>query len=184
LYNKLSKTKVLACAVVILTLCLLLPVSVPSAKADFVIAWDYDSEKGSFDYDEYGQGFYMYHVMTNYTYPDWNMHPDYVQTFYFNASPYVYEWTVGYTIGIRVWVWMNSTLTEASDLTDGLNYMRLNATITAFGVELDSQTNLTAIYQSTFWDAEMWLYGFNAFFNVIAAEGATYTATITYEVYW
>jgi len=161
--------------------------SIPKAKAQFVIAWTYDTEfDSSFDYDEYGQGFYLYHLMTNYTYPDWNLHPDYVESFYFNSSSsYIHEWDVGYGIGVRFMVWMNSTLTGASDLTDGLDYMRLNATITGLGgIELDAQDDLTAFYQSSYSDAEMWLYGFNAFFNVIAEEGITYTVTLTYEVYW
>ena len=160
--------------------------SIPKAKAQFVIAWTYDTEfDSSFDYDEYGQGFYLYHLMTNYTYPDWNMHPDYVESYYFNGTVYAYEWDVGYGIGVRFMVWMNSTLTGALDLTDGLDYIRLNATITGLGgTELDSQDDLTAFYQSSFFDAEMWLYGFNAFFDVIAEEGITYTATLTYEVYW
>ena len=160
--------------------------SIPKAKAQFVIAWSYDSEfDSSFDYDEYGQGFYLYQLMTNYTYPDWNMHPDYVESYYFNGTVYAYEWDVGYGIGVRFMVWMNSTLTGALDLTDGLDYIRLNATITGLGgTELDSQDDLTAFYQSSFFDAEMWLYGFNAFFDVIAEEGITYTATLTYEVYW
>jgi len=159
--------------------------SIPKAKAQFVIAWTYDTEfDSSFDYDEYGQGFYLYQLMTHYTYPDWNMHPDYVESYYFNESVYVYEWDVGYAIGVRFMVWMNSTLTGASDLTDGLDYIRLNATITALGVELDAQDDLTAFYQTSYFDAEMWLYGFNAYFDVIAEEAITYTVTLTYEVYW
>lgn len=160
--------------------------SIPQAKAQFIIAWDYDSEySSSFDYDEYGQGFYMYNLMTNYTFPAWNVHPDYVETYYFNESSYICEWDIDYGIGIRFYVWMNSTLTGASDLTDGLDDIRLNATITGLGgIELDSQDNLTAFYQTSFFDAEMWLYGFNAYFDVLAEEGVTYTATLTYEVYW
>ena len=159
--------------------------SIPKAKAQFVIAWTYDSESSTFDYDEYGQGFYMYNLMTNYTFPAWDLHPDYTNTYYFNGTVYAYEWDVDYGIGIRFYVWMNSTLTGALDLTDGLDYIRLNATMTGLGgTELDSQDDLTAFYQSSFFDAEMWLYGFNAYFDVIAEEGITYTATLTYEVYW
>jgi len=160
--------------------------SIPKTKAQFVIAWTYDSVfDSSFDYDEYGQGFYLYILMTNYTYPQWNIYPD-TDVYYFNSSSsYIHEWDVGYGIGARVMVWMNSTLTGASDLTDGLDYMRLNATITGpGGIELDAQDDLTAFYQTSYFDAEMWLYGFNAFFNVIAEEGITYTVTLTYEVYW
>ena len=160
--------------------------SIPKAKAQFVIAWTYDTEyDSSFGYDEYGQGFYLYQLVTNYTYPDWNLHPDYVASYYFNESSYIYEWDVGYGIGLDVMVWMNSTLTGALDLTDGLDYIRLNATITGLGgAEVDSQDDLTAFYQSSFFDAEMWLYGFHVHFNAIAEEGIMYTATLTYEVYW
>jgi len=177
------RNKIVTSIIVLMTLGLLF-VSVPPAKAQFVIAWTYDSEAGTFDYDEYGQGFYLYHLMTNYTDSDWDLHPDHVETYYFNASSYLHDWTVGYAIGIRFMVWMNSTLTGATGLTDGLNYMRLNASISCFDEELDSQEDLVNFYQSSFFDAEMWLYGFDAFFNVIAEEGQIYTATLTYEVYW
>jgi len=185
IFPKIPWKKAFAC-VIMAIFCLSAVSMIPQAKAQFIIAWDYDSEYStSFDYDEYGQGFYMYNLMTNYTFPAWNVHPDYVETYYFNESSYVYEWDIDYGIGIRFYVWMNSTLTGATDLTDGLDYIRLNATITGLGgTELDSQDDLTAFYQSSFWDAEMWLYGFNALFDVLAEDGVTYTATLTYEVYW
>lgn len=187
MYNEIStypKSKVLASAVVILALCMLVT-TIPQAKAQFVIAYTYDSEfSTAFDYDEYGQGFFLYHLMTNYTYSDWNLHPDYVETFYFNQSSYLHEWTVGYSIGIRFMVWMNSTLTGAGDLTDGQDYMMLNATISTFGTELDSIEDITPFYQSTSKDPVMWLYGFDAFFNVIAESALTYTVTLTYQVYY
>jgi len=122
--------------------------------------------------------------MTNYTYPDWNLHPDYVDNYFFNQSPYVHEWDVGYAIGIRVLAWLNSTLTGATGLTDGQSYMMVNATISSISGELDSIENITPFYQSTSKDPIMWLYGFDAFFNVIAEASLTYTVTLTYQVYW
>ena len=164
---------------------MLIMVPVQPAKAQFVIAWTYDDPvQTGFDYDEYGQGFYIYHLMTNYTYSDWNLHPDYVVTHYFNRSSYLHEWDVGYGIGVRFWVWMNSTRTGATDLTDGQSYMMVNATISSISGELDNIENITPFYQSTSKDPIMWLYGFDAFFNVIAESSLTYTVTLTYQVYW
>ena len=182
--KRITKLSTLVTIGILATLLIALPAQ--PAKAQFVLAWDYDSESGNgFDYDEYGHGFYMYHLVTNYTYPDWNLHPDYIASYYFNTSSHLFTWDVGYTMGLRIWAWMNSTLTGASDLDDGLTFMRVNATLTnSFGVEVDSQDNLTSFYETTYFDAEMWLYGYEAFFDVYAEAGVTYTATLTYEVYW
>lgn len=186
----MSKKKIISLSVICLTTLLLVVVlPVQPAKAQFVLAWTYDSEAGTFDYDEYGQGFYMYTLQANMTesgdYPDFDVqYPNYPSTYYFNQSSYLIEGTVGYALGIWFFVWMNSTLTGATDLTDGQDYIRVNATISAFGVELDAYEDITPFYQSSFWDAEMWLYGFKANFNVLPEEGMTYTITLTYEVYW
>ena len=182
----MSKRKIITVTLLGLFICsMLILVPVQPVKAQFVIAYTYDSEAGNgFEYDDYGQGFFLYHPMTNYTYPDWNLHPDYVDNYFFNQSPYVHEWDVGYAIGIRVLAWLNSTLTGATDLTDGQSYMMVNATISSISGELDSIENITPFYQSTSKDPIMWLYGFDAFFNVIAEASLTYTVTLTYQVYW
>jgi len=44
--------------------------SIPTAKAQFVLAWDY-GDAGSDNYDEYGQGLYMYVVLENATDTEW-----------------------------------------------------------------------------------------------------------------
>lgn len=174
------------------TLILFVTIPTPKATAKFVLAWDYDSEAGTFDYDEYGQGFYMYTLQSNVSidtgieYPDFEVqYPNYPSIYYFNQSSYAIEGTVDYALGIRFFVWMNSTLTGATDLTDGRDYIRVNATIIGLGgTELDNYDDITAFYQSSFWNPEMWLYGFEANFNVLPQEGITYTITLTYEVYW
>lgn len=157
--------------------------TIPEAKAQFVIAWTYDSEVGNgFDFDEYGQGLFMYTASENVTSGDgsWTPLPS---TFYFNATN-SHEWEVGYGIMIRFYAFMNSTLTGASDLADGDNYQRMNVTVTAWGQEVYNETSISIFYRSSYFDAEMWLYGFETILNIIPVAGLTYIVTITYEVYW
>jgi len=173
------------------TLILFVTIPTPRVSAQFVLAWDYDSEKDNFDYDEYGQGFYLYTLHSNKSittgneYPDFTVeYPNYPTTYYFNQSSYSIQGTVGYALGIHFLCWMNSTLTGATDLDDGKNYIRANASISAFGTVLDNLEDIEVFYQTTFFNPEMWLYGFQANFNVIPQEGYTYIITLTYEVYW
>ena len=154
--------------------------SIPPAKAQFVIAWDYqDVDKGNFD--EYGQGLYMFVVFENVSYSEWTPVGG---IYYFNETT-SFEWEVGYGIKLRIHTWMNSTLTGATDLADGLNYQRMNVTVTGLlGAVLDSQDDIDNFYSSSFFDPEMWLYGFEVVLNILPVQGYVYSVTITYEVYW
>ena len=180
-----TKLSVIPTIAVILSLMIFVStvaVTIPPAKAQFVIAWTYDSESGNgFSYDEYGQGLFEYTLWENVTNaPNWNAVGG---VYYFNETA-SHEWEVGYGIRLDLYVWMNSTLTDASDLADGLNYIRLNVTVVGYGVEVYSETNITNFYSSSYFDAEMWLYGYTVEPDFLPLAGIAYTATITYEVYW
>lgn len=163
---------------------LILALPVQHAKAQFVLAWDYDSESGNgFDYDAYGQGFYMFSIFENGSSPSGSW-TNVGAIHYFNQTQ-SFNWTVGYGLRIDYYIWMNSTLTGATDLTDGQDYIRLNITVLGLaGTELESQEDLSVFYQSSFWDAEMWLYGYQFIMNLIPSEGQILRITSTLEIYW
>ena len=175
----MTKNKIYASIIVLLTM-LVLVASIPPAKAQFVIAWDYqDVDKGNFD--EYGQGLYMFVVLENVTDDEWTP----VGAIYYFNETNSFEWEVGYGIKLQIYAWMNSTLTGASDLADGLNYLRMNVTVTGLlGAVLDDQPEIDNYYSSSNWDPLIWLYGFYVVLDILPVQGYIYRVTITYEVYW
>ena len=139
------------------------------AKAQFIIAsWDYP--------DEYGQGIQQIRVNENST-GSWVL----VDTRDYTES-HVYDWEVGGSIQLYVWMYLNSTLTGASDLTNGRNYQRCNVTVTSFEETIFSQQNFTFQDENDY--AEMYLYEYDVILNFIPEYGQIYTVTVIYEVFY
>ena len=162
--------KALASLLVVLTLGLLF-VSVPQAKANpqFIIAsWAYP--------DEYGQGIYQIRVNENST-GSWALVD--VRTY---EEAQIYQWNASVAIQLYVWLWLNSTLTGASSLTDGRNYQRCNVTVTSLGETIFSQNNFTFQDENDY--ADMYLYEYNVILNFVPLQGTLYTVTVTYEIWW
>ena len=183
--NKI-KTLVLVSAIIItLSFSMIAPIAqneINKEPAKFAIAWTYDGISGSASFDEYGQGFYEYYVSENVSSP-----PNWINVGgirYFNQST-VIEWEVGVPIQIRIFCFFNSTLTGAPTLDDGLNYQRINVTVTGFLNEvMYEEDDITNFYKTSFFDAEMWLYGYETVLGFLPEEGVTYSVTFTYEIYW
>ena len=143
--------------------------SVPQAKAQFVLAsWSYP--------DEYSQGIQQIRVNENST-GSWVL----VDTRDYSES-HTYDWEVGASIQLYVWLWLNSTLTGASSLTDGRNYQRCNVTVTSLGETIFSQNNFTFQDENDY--ADMYLYEYNVILNFVPLQGTLYTVTVTYEIWW
>ena len=170
----MKNTKKIIALISMVFVCTMLFVSVPSAKAQFVLAsWDYP--------DEYGQGLYQYVIHENTTGTEWTP----VGGIHYYNETNIHEWEVGYCIKLRIYAHFNSTLTGATDIDDGLNYQRLNITVTDFiGTELFSEDNLTCFYSTSFFDPILWFYGFEVVLEFVPDHGQVYTVITTYEVFW
>jgi len=167
----LSRKKVSVVIIVLLAM-LLLVVSVPPAKAQFVLA--------SSDYpDEYGQGVYAWWVYENST-GAWETVGGYRT---YNDSD-LYEWNASVGIKIVYYTWFNSTLTGASDSDDGKNYLQHSVTVVNnTGGTVFSQQHFTYHSVSTANDP-MWFYSYYVVLNFLPLGGQIYTVSVTYEVFW
>lgn len=169
---RITKTKVLACVTLFVVVCLVF-VQVQPARAQFVIAsWSYP--------DEYGQGIESFVIFENST-GSWVQ----VGGGYGYEDENIFDWEAGKFIRLYIYVFMNSTLTGASDLTDGLDYIRLNVTVTdSFSSTVYEEDDLTNFYKTSSIDPILWFYGYSTVLDFEPIGGLAYTVTITYEVYW
>jgi len=133
----LSKRKLFLAVSLIVLISLLLVVSVPPAKAQFVLSsWDY--------LDEYGQGIVKIGIEQNSTGAwlplgdPWDS-----EISYYESSEVVFDYA-GASIKLTVWTWLNGTLIGASGWEDGMNYHRHNVTVTSSnGTTIFNQANFT-----------------------------------------
>ena len=186
MYNEISmysKTKVLACSVVLLSLCLLAPAySIPQASAQFVINTGPVST-----FDEYGQGIEFISFYENSTgawvVAPWYTHyyPDYHEelgTFYslpYYQTNYFLNWTAGVGMKIRVTPAVNTTLIGTVDPDIAKNLVRHNITVTNNqGDIIFSQQNFT--YVDDFY--------FECVLNFLPQMGEIYLLTILQEIYY
>ncbi len=173
----MDKKKVLALLIMFLVIALVLvyhdsrvePITTTKNESQFVIAsWDYP--------DEYGQGLLEIRVNENST-GAWVL----VDDRRYNETQN-YDWNTNASIQLYVWMWLNSTLTGASDLEDGRNYLQCNVTVTSLGETIFSQQNFTFQDENDYDD--MYLYEYDVILNFIPVSGTIYIVTVTYEVYW
>lgn len=182
--KKTEKTAVLI--VVMLAFVLTLALVPPAKSAKFVLAaWSYP--------DEYGQGIYGYRIYENST-GDWESFGYEYQvgttmgTFYFvhpdTFDVDVFDWTAGVFIKLRFYFTLNSTLTGATDLTNGKNYFRHSIIVIDLNEStVFSQQNFT-YYDNEGEDEGIYYYLYDIILDFEPVQGDYYTATVTYEVYW
>ena len=192
-----DKKKVLALLILFLTISLIIVCresrleTIPTTKAQsqFALAsWE--------EYDEYGQGIIGLKFWENSTgewlpapyythyYPDY--HEELGQFYYVNPdipADYLYNLTAGTALKMRVDSKLNGTLTGATDVTDGQNYLRHSVTVTSVGSVIFSQQNFTYSDSGDI-QAPMYYYEYEVILNFIAQQGQYYTVTVTYEVFY
>ena len=160
-----------ALIVVLLTLGLLF-VSIPQAKAQFVLAsWDFP--------DEYGQGLNLFGFYENST-GSWL---SFTGSVYEPDQSYIINWNTSGSIMLRCYAFLNSTLTGAIDEADGKNYQQHNVIVTSGGQTVFSQQNFT-FYNFEDLADPMWYYGYEVVLNFLPQTGSLYTVTVTYEVFY
>lgn len=168
--DSMNKKKVSAIILTVLTL-LILTVSVPPTRAQFVLAsWAYP--------DEYGQGIQQIQVEENST-ASWI--PVDLRDY---SESQVYEWNVSVGIRLRLWCLMNNSLVGASSLEDGKNYQRFNTTVIDLSESIVfSQVNATYFVSYDTSDP-IWLYEYYIILNFLPDYGEVYTVTVIYEIFW
>jgi len=89
-------------------------------------------------------------------------------------------------IKLDTYVTLNYTqigLTEA-DHAEGINYIRLNVTVTNVGVSVFSQNNFTYDAFIGYFETGTWCYLYELVLsNIFTEAGAVYVVTVTYEIY-
>ena len=154
--------------------CTMLFVSISPAKAQFVLAsWDFP--------DEYGQGIYGFFLQENSTGAWWTVPGAIILSTYDTE----FEFEAGFALGLDVRILLNYTLlglTHPDDKTLGLNYVRLNVTVTNAYETVFSQQNFTYDGLSGLYETGIWWYSQEVFFDFILTSGI-YTATVTYEIF-
>jgi len=155
--------------------------------AKFVLSsWDYP--------DEYGQGIDGFRFYENST-GAWvaapyytHYYPDYHEelgVFYYldNDQDYTLNWSAGVGMKIRIYTFLNSTLTGASDLADGENYFRHSISVAGTnGTVIFSQQNFT-YYHSNNLTSPLYYYEYEVVLNFLPVMGEIYSAIISYDVY-
>lgn len=166
MYNQ----KVSACIIGVLAL-LLLIVTVPPARAQFVVAsWEYPD-----DYGQYIEAFSVYENSTGaWVYVD-STFPD---------ESGIYDWEVGAHIKLYCHTWFNSTLTGAVSKVDGQKYQRHDVNVTMLGESVFSQQNFTYEAADSGINPPMWYYTYSVILGFTPISGGYYTVTVTYEIFW
>ncbi len=153
--------------------------SIPQAKAHFVLAsWDFP--------DNFGQGIAGFKFYENST-EAWVAAPYYTdigEFYYLNyyETGYMLNWSAGVGFKLRVFSWLNVTLTGAEDVAEGKNYIQHNITVTNAGSVIFSQENLT--YYDCAWTPPLVVYEHDVILNFLPANGEIYVVTVIYEVYY
>jgi hypothetical protein len=134
----------------------------------------------SYPYDEYGQGIQSFDVFENST-GVWLQ----VGERQYSYDSQVYNWTAGVAIQLYCWTLFNSTLAGATSLLDGQKYQRHNVTVTDSALNtVFSQENFTFFGDGFTEGNPMWYYDYVVILDFLPASGQSYTATVTYEVYY
>lgn len=156
---------------VILVVSMMLVVSIPTAKAQFVIAeWDFP--------DEYAQGITFFNIYENST-------GSWVQV----GGNWAYdetsnlEWYTNASIKLTCWTIFNYTLTGAVSVADGQNYQKHNVTVTNLGIIIFSQQNFTYNTGQDLGDG-IYRYAYDVVLNFNLMSGQFYIVTVIYEVFY
>jgi hypothetical protein len=163
--------------VAVITIVLILGVFLarpPQTNAQFVIAaWEYP--------DEHGQGIDFINIYENTT-GSWVLvsHPSYGNSIEPDETA-IFNWTTSMIMKIRCGVTLNATVTGASSVADGKNFLRHSVVISSAGTIVFSQQNFT--YQSGN-DLGLYWYDYDCIFEFLPIAGQIYTVIVTYEIFW
>jgi len=168
-----NKTKLCSSLTFLIIVTMMLFVSIPPAKAQFVLAsWDYP--------DEYGQGIESIAITENST-GSWlpGTTIDYDE-----ASELDWPY-IGAAIKLRVYTWFNSTFIGAIDPDDGKNYQCHNVTVKNFaGTTLFSKANFTYVGCYPSINPPLWKYYYDVILDFLVDYGEIYTVTVIYKIFW
>ena len=167
--------RILSALSLIVLISMMLIVSIPPAKAQFVLAsWDYP--------DEYGQGIDEVYVAHNKS-------GSFVD---FSGSPYSAgdNTTIGLSTGggyhlrFTIYVQLNRTrISLSKPWNDGHLFIRLAVTVTAGSTLIFSQQNLTYLAFGGTADPVEW-YKYSVIPDFIPLDGTFYTVVLSYEIYY
>jgi hypothetical protein len=127
--------------------------------------------------DSYGQGICEINIAGNST-GSWVV----TDILYPSGNTTVFPWNATVGIRINVYTYLNQTLTGAASLADGKRFQRHNVTVMAEGQMIWSQSNFT--YYGSWPTSPNWKYIYYVTLGFLPVSGMTYTATITYEVFY
>jgi len=170
--------KAIASVIALLTIGLLVA-SIPPAKAQFVLAsWDYP--------DEYGQGIRNV-ALEQYINGEWVAltDPSPPKGYYYSGSAFniTSGTNGGGNISIVVQCFLNATLCGIDDIDDGPALIRHTITVTNTTATVFYQQGFDLTYQTDAYDP-LYFYQYEVVANFVPISGITYTATITYEVFY
>ena len=165
----MSKARVCAIAAIIAVLIMVRPI--PNTSAVFIIAtWNWP--------DSYSQGINGVVIQENSTgsWVDSGLGGSHTEVA-------VVEWNTSLGMRILFSIYLNSTLTGASDLADGKNYHRENISVYDFRDNLVfSKNNLT--YYDAYAYGAMYQYYYSVVLEFEMLEGEVYQVLCTCEIYY
>ncbi len=165
------RTKLIAWTIVLLTVTAIGFSTIPTAKAQFVLAeWDFP--------DEYAQGITFFNIYGNST-GSWVQ----VGGNWAHDESSIFDWYPNASIKLRCWTIFNYTLTGAVSLADGQNLQKHNVTVTNAGTLIFSQENFTYAVGQDLGDG-IYRYGYDVVLNFLPISGLIYTVIVTYEVFY
>lgn len=142
------------------------------AHSTFVLSsWDFP--------DSYGQGLTTVYLQTN-TSGTWSS----VEGFgYLEPDPSPIDWNVSDPVRVLTWVSMNYTLTGASSLENGKNYIRQTLNVTDSSDTL-LFTEVNGTYVQGLENEGLYWYQYGFVWDFLPVSGEVYTVNIYYEVYY
>lgn len=174
-----NHNKAYASIIVLLTISVLVA-SIPPAKAQFIISgWDYD--------DGYGQGIEVVWSYENST-GSWVKIQDPAFILPSDSTNIKMNYTKDTAIKIIVTCNINHSLfsfgPDKSENASARAIMQTSINVVYLGESVFSQQNLTwdgSVFDDT---ATTWAISYEVVIDVIINEGAIYTVTVTYEIYY
>jgi len=153
----------------------ILAISIPPAEAQpprFVVSsWDYP--------DANGQGISTWYLQTN-TSGTWT---SVAAAGYLQEDPSPVQWNASDPVRVLTWVSMNYTLTGASSLEDGKNYIRQTIVVTD-SLDAVQYTEVNGTYNQGLENEGLYWYQYGFVWDFLPLSGEVYTIVITYEVYY
>jgi len=168
----LYKNKKLLSVLVICAFASVLLLATPHARGVqfYVATWSYP--------DEYGQGIDTWYAQSNRT-GSWVTFEAYNHDQNYDAI----EWNVSQVIRMMVWCTLNYTLLGISSLSEGLNYIKHNVTVTdRHNAIVFSKQNFTFDYNASY-DGLYW-YRHYVILDFSPLEGELYTVVLNCEIYY